>query len=355
MINKSDIDSNSSDVYSFDSVWFPLVIILFIIYPFLIIITNTISCIVFFSKKYRKSRPKQLMGNIALADIMFITVIISFVTTCSSTKESGFRLIWCEPLSSILLYTPNYVSALTMTVISYDRYRMFVHTFQINPLSKISTHKLLAVIWFLSFILTLPEMIQIDSYAIDFEHKRYLCIKRKFFIQFDPNLQSVLYFYILIILYLLPIFITSYFYFKIFYNFTTNFKQNVGTNINELQLKNRRKKYLKSTIMQILIVLVYMVCWLPVYIFLTINTELCNTTNLLFAIQCLALSSCALNPVIYWWLNKQFRKDVKLLLTCDQRFYSERSVSFETTFNIARKSNASNNSEIGFINCEILI
>jgi hypothetical protein len=293
------------------------------------------------------------MGNIALADILFTTVIISFMTTCSSTKESGLKHFWCEYLSSILFYTPIYVSALTMAVISYDRYRMFVHTFQINPLSKLSTHKLLALIWFVSVILTLPEMIQIDSYAIDFEHKRYICIERKFFIQFDPILQSIIYFYILIIIYLLPILITSYFYFKIFYNFTTNFKQKFGTNINESQLKIRKRKYLKSTIMQILIVLVYTICWLPVYIFETINTELCNTTGLLFAIQCLAVSSCALNPVIYWWLNKQFRKDVKLLLTCDQRFYSERNVSFDTTFNIARKSNASNNSEIGFINCEI--
>jgi hypothetical protein len=293
------------------------------------------------------------MGNIALADILFITVIISYVTTCSSTKASGFGLIWCESLSSVLFYTPNYVSALTMAVISYDRYRMFVHTFKINPLSKLSTHKLLALIWFLSFILTLPEMIQVDSYAIDFEHKRYLCIKRKFFIQFDNILQSILYFYILSILYLLPIFITAYFYFKIFCNFTTYFTQKVGTNISESQLKIRKRKYLKSTIMQILIVLVYTICWLPAYIFETINTELCNTTNLWFAIQCLAMSSCALNPVIYWWLNKQFRKDVKLLLTCDQRFYSERNMSFDMTFNIARKSNASNISEIGFINCEI--
>jgi hypothetical protein len=104
--------------------------------------------------------------------------------------------------------------------------------------------------------------------------------------------------------------------------------------------------------MQIVIVLVYTICWLPVYIFEKINTEFCDTTNLWFAIQCVALSSCALNPVIYWWFNKQFRKDVKLLLTCDHRFYNERNVSFDTTFSITTKRNAFNNSKIAFINCE---
>jgi len=298
---QNDSYGDSPEVYSFDPSLYPAAIVLLMIYPCFIIITNTISCIVLFSKKYRESRPKLLMANIALADILFATVVVNFVSTCSAPRDSGLKLVWCEYLSSILFFTPNYVSALTMAIISYDRYRMFVHTFKMNPLSKLSSFKLLALIWLSSVILTLPEFAQIDSYAIDFEQKRYLCIKRYFFIDFDPVVIVIVRLYILIILYLLPIFITIYFYYKIFHNFTFNLKKTKNKlclNMTEMQLKVRKQRQLKSIIMQIMVILVYTVCWLPVYIFETIYTESCITTNLWFVIQCLAMSSCALNPFI---------------------------------------------------------
>ena len=53
-----------------------VLLIVLIIGVLLTLISNLLTCVIFFDKKNRESRPKMLLGNIALSDIIYILAFI---------------------------------------------------------------------------------------------------------------------------------------------------------------------------------------------------------------------------------------------------------------------------------------
>jgi amino acid transporter len=119
--------------------------------------------------------------------------------------------------------------------------------------------------------------------------------------------------------YVIPVLLMSYFYSRIIYHLFR--KRNSDIRISNIRFE---KKVWKTTKMLIACVIVFTVCYFAFYFSImknllnleSKNHNLCEHigTTLFYIFYIIFLTSCLLNPIIYWWMSSNFRKDFKRIL-----------------------------------------
>lgn len=121
--------------------------------------------------------------------------------------------------------------------------------------------------------------------------------------------------------YLVPIIIVSAAYIRIYYKLKNRIPV---LNVQTAQRSDHRERRMKRTnILLISIAAIFGICWLPLNLFLlyTDAMEIRKSENLLivYAIcHLIAMSSACANPLLYGYLNENFRKEFKELLCCSR-------------------------------------
>ncbi|OCT99675.1 neuropeptide Y receptor type 2 [Xenopus laevis] len=257
--------------------------------------------------------------NLAVSDLMVNTLCLPFTLVYTLLDDWKFGTVLCH----LVTYSQGLavqVSTVTLMVIALDRHRCIVYHLE----SKISTKicfMIIGITWVCSALLASPLAI--------FKEYSVIVISSDFHIQAcsekwpvgDLNYGTIYSISMLLIQYIVPLAIISYAYIRIW----TKLKNHVSPGGGNDNYHQRRRK---TTKMLVAVVVVFAVCWLPFHAF-QLASDIdgkvldLNEYKLIYTIfHVIAMCSTFANPLLYGWMNNNYRTAFLTAFKCEQRMDS---------------------------------
>ena len=262
--------------------------------------------------KQMKTITNIFITNLAFSDILMCLVAVPFTPLSAFMSSWVFGDVLCHIVPMILAVSV-YVSTLTSTAIAIDRYFVIVHPFK--PRMKTTVCLLIIVcIWLISVSIPLPigiyHQLVPKGDIITCREVWPADSSRQFF-----TLTS------LILQYLVPCVVITYCYTRVSIALRRRSKHKIGTRSSnkekeEIELKRKRR----TNRMLIAMVSIFVCCWLPLNIVLLVTDAQDSFMSwkyfrlIFFISHVIAMSSTCYNPILYAWMNENFRKQFQLVL-----------------------------------------
>ncbi|KAM8878567.1 neuropeptide Y receptor type 2 isoform 2-T5 [Spinachia spinachia] len=255
--------------------------------------------------------------NLAVADLLVNTLCLPFtlVYTLDGEWKLGRALCFALPFAQGLAV---HVSTVTLNVIALDRHRSIVH----HTKTQMSKDKCAAVVvatWAVSALLASPLAIFREYETVDLSPGESLQVCMEKWPSGGVN-GSVYSISALVVQYGLPLAINCFIYVRIWNKLKSH--MTFGSR------GDRRQRRKNTTKMLWTMVVVFAVSWLPFHAFqlavdIDIAVSYSKDFKLLFtAFHVVAMCSTFVNPILYGWLNKNFRAAFLSLCSCGQRIKS---------------------------------
>ncbi|KAL0277525.1 UNVERIFIED_CONTAM: hypothetical protein PYX00_004776 [Menopon gallinae] len=365
MKESQEIDSNILKLYELnrkvDGSAYYCLIIAYSLLIFLGSCGNILVVCVIIRKPAMRTARNMFILNLAISDLLLclVTMPLTLMEILTRYWPLGHNSFFCKIIGTSQAIS-IYVSTLSITAIALDRYQVIVYPTR-DSLHRFGAIMILGGIWLSSTILASPmyfcrkleihynislPQIGIDSIAYCLED---------WSVKHGRAYYSI---FVLVIQYVLPIIIVSVAYTRICkklqyrYVSTTVVKKD-----NELsRRKSREDRRRKTNSLLIAIALVYCISWLPLDIcnvildFSNPFGEDYHTTMVVYAVcHMMGMSSACSNPLLYGWLNDNFRKEFKeiLALVCPcarSNTVRDRFTSLRSSVSKRKKSKSSGRS-----------
>nr|XP_014350978.1 PREDICTED: neuropeptide Y receptor type 2-like [Latimeria chalumnae] len=263
------------------------------------------------------------IGNLALADLLVNTLCLPFTLIYTLLDEWKFGAVLCHLVPHAQGLAVN-VSTVTLTVIALDRHRCIVYHLESKISKKISV-LIIGLTWSASALIASPLAIFREYSVVEFSgyFKIQACSEKW------PNghvndgiIYSVS---MLLIQYILPLSIISYAYITIWIKLRNHVSPGGGNDH-----YHRRRK---TTKMLVTVVAVFAVSWLPFHVFQLasdIDSKVLdlNEYKLIYTIfHVIAMCSTFANPLLYGWMNNNYRTAFIAAFKCKQHLESVNSES----------------------------
>lgn len=263
--------------------------------------------------------------NLAISDLLLcvITMPLTLMEILTKYWPLGSWPFLCK-LAGSLQATSIFVSTISITAIALDRYQVIVYPTKEN-LQKVGAVIILSCIWAVSFLLALPLFVwrtlehhNINLHSLGLESIDY-CLEAW------PTEHGRAYYSIFSILfqYVVPIVTVSIAYERI----CKKLKGRMATSSlnkgcqKKQQKEDRRMK--KTNTLLVTIALIFCVSWMPLNLYnvlVDLHNPFGNDTETMFIIYAIChmmgMSSACSNPLLYGWLNDNFRKEFKEIAVC---------------------------------------
>ncbi|MEE6519351.1 hypothetical protein FKM82_031106 [Ascaphus truei] len=275
------------------------------------------SLVIYMIVKYKNMRTVTnfFIANLALADIMVDSLCLPFTLVYTLMDEWKFGLVLCHLFPYAQAMSVN-VSTLTLTVIALDRYWCIV--FHLNSrISKNLSFLIIAVTWLAAAIFAIPLAI-FREYR--YEDLPFINLKIAVCAEKWPSNNSrdaaIYSLSMLILQYVLPLAVICYAYIRIWLK--------LKNHISPTPRSESHKRRKNTTKMLVMMVVVFAVCWLPFHIFqLAIDLDVAlvfHEYKLLYTIfHVIAMCSTFTNPLLYGWMNKNYRNGFLLFFSCKNK------------------------------------
>ncbi|KAM3937900.1 neuropeptide Y receptor type 2 [Leptodactylus fuscus] len=291
------------------------------------VIGNTLVIYVVIKFKTMRTVTNYFIVNLAVSDLMVNTLCLPFTLVYTLLDEWKFGTVLCH----LLTYAQGLavqVSTVTLMVIALDRHRCIVYHLE----SKISTNicfMIIGITWACSAALASPLAIfkEYSLIVISADFQFQVCLEKWPSGDFSTAYSISM----LLIQYILPLAIISYAYIRIW----TKLKNHVSPGGGNDHYHQRRRK---TTKMLVAVVVVFAVCWLPFHAFQLasdIDSKVLdfNEYKLIYTVfHVIAMCSTFANPILYGWMNNNYRTAFLTAFKCEQRMDSihpEVSVAFQ--------------------------
>lgn len=251
--------------------------------------------------------------NLAIADECFLIGIpfLLYTMRICSWKFGDYMCKAYMVSTSITQFT----SSIFLLIMAADRYLAVCHPIESNKYRTLRIAKLVSILaWLTSAILMLPVILfastvrqedginfscKIDWPEIYKKHSGTTFILYTFLLEFAAPLCLILVFYYLVI-------------------------RKLHSVQQKHKSKEKKRSYRKVTRLVLTVITVYILCWLPHWIFQVSlisafvgQRELSRFEILLFLLfGCLAYFNSAMNPILYAFLSDNFRKSFTRAFTC---------------------------------------
>ncbi|XP_067899206.1 neuropeptide Y receptor type 2-like [Heterodontus francisci] len=289
------------------------------------------SLVIYMIVKYKTMRTVTnfFIANLALADLMVDTLCLPFTLVYTLLGEWKLGAVLCHlvPYAQALSV---HVSTLTLTVIALDRHRCIVFHLD-SRISKKSSFITISMTWLVSAVLAGPLAIFREYKLVDLKpiNLQIVVCSEKWPSgnTRDGTIYSISMF---ILQYVLPLAIISYAYIRIW----IKLKNHVSPCARSDSHYRRRK----TTKMLVMVVVVFAVCWLPLHIFQLVSDldkRLFEFTEykLLYTIfHVVAMCSTFANPLLYGWMNKNYRNGFIRFFRCS---HNVDNLNLETSVKVA--------------------
>ncbi|XP_022290640.2 RYamide receptor-like [Crassostrea virginica] len=304
--------------------------LLAILYGFismLAVIGNSLVIIVILKDKKMQSITNIFIANLALADVLIGVFSIPFQFQAALLQRWVVPYFLC-PVAPFIKNLTVCVSVFTLTVIAIDRYIAVMHPLKAGLQMKVAAF-LLANIWLFGILSSLPNLVFFGVIEVpDLPFKNQT---KPFCAHAYPSktFMSTHVFYLFFVQYLLPLLVISYTYFRIVFKIWGTKPPGQHLDSQESARTRNRKKVVK---MLILVVCLFVVCWMPLHIYQVLSQTYPSINNyenihiIWFCSNWLAMSNSCYNPFVYGLLNCKFKREYQKLfsyVTCCKQSTSE--------------------------------
>ncbi|XP_067848391.1 gastrin-releasing peptide receptor [Heptranchias perlo] len=276
---------------------------------------------IFCTVKSMRNVPNIFITSLALGDLLLLLTCAPVDASKYVASQWLFGRVGCKLIPFIQLTSVG-VSVFTLTALSADRYKAIVRPMDIqtsNALMKICVKA--ALIWVFSMLLAVPDALYSDlhSFYDPRINKTFkACAPYPHGNELHPKIHSTASF---LILYVIPLFIISVYYFHIAKNLIRS-AYNIPAEGNQhiLRQMESRKRLAKTVLV---FVGLFAISWLPnhiIYLYRSyhyrqVDTSLAHLVGSICA-RILAFSNSCVNPFALYLLSKSFRKQFNNNLFC---------------------------------------
>ncbi|KAL8591605.1 hypothetical protein ACOMHN_030491 [Nucella lapillus] len=280
---------------------------------------NSLVCYVILKNQRLRTATNLLITNLAVADLLVICLNVPFNILWHVLYDWPFGESLCH-LMNFSLMVSVYVSTYTLSAIALDRHRVVLKPLT-QRMSKSRAGALLALIWTLAVLLSLPYGVytRVERRQIILREERtpvIHCVRRCRSDYPSPSagFGQCLTVATIVVQYCLPLALIGWAYGRIVRSLWS--RSPVGA-VTLLQQQWQARAKRKSIKVLIAVVAVFALCWLPLNLY-HLLTDLHPNPGLFkynskafFACHWVAVSSTCYNPFVYCWLNQHFREEVR--------------------------------------------
>ncbi|XP_015037452.2 neuropeptide F receptor isoform X1 [Drosophila pseudoobscura] len=308
-----------------DSPWYHMLISMYSVLIVFGALGNTLVVIAVVRKPIMRTARNLFILNLAISDLLLclVTMPLTLVEILTKYWPLGSCSILCK-IVAMLQALCIFVSTISITAIAFDRYQVIVYPTR-DSLQFVGAVTILAGIWLLALLLASPMFIYKELLSEDTPlllQQIGLQEQIRFCIEDWPTSNGRFYYSIfsLCVQYLVPILIVSVAYFGI-YNKLKNRITVVTVQASSQRKVERGRRMKRTNCLLISIAVIFGVSWLPLNFFnLYADMQRSGsgpTSNMLviYAIcHMIGMSSACSNPLLYGWLNDNFRKEFQELI-----------------------------------------
>ncbi|XP_054459738.1 neuropeptide Y receptor type 2 [Anoplopoma fimbria] len=281
------------------------------------VIGNSLVIYVVFKFKALRTVTNFFIVNLAVADLLVNTLCLPFTLVYTLDGEWKFGQVLCFMLPCAQGLAVH-VSTITMNVIALDRHRSIVYHME-TKMSKEMCAVVIIVTWAVSALLASPLAIfrEYGTFDLSPEESIQVCTEKWPGSSTNGSIYSIA---ALLIQYGLPLAINCVAYIRIWSKLKNHMTYGGGND------RQQRKK--KTTKMLLTMVVVFAVSWLPFHAFqLAIDIDstvlYMKDFKLLFTVfHIVAMCSTFVNPILYGWMNNNYRAAFLSVCKCYQPFTS---------------------------------
>lgn len=257
--------------------------------------------------------------SLALADLLVIFFCIPFTLLEQATEDWILGRFMCKTLNYIT--TVSVISSiLTITTIAFERYNAICHPLRSRMIHTPRRAFMCSVItWGCSLLFNVPLFFLID---ITYYQHPFQDITYEFCEWTDVKQEKRMSLLYALVLYFGPLLLVCALYARIVQ------KLWIKNTIAPAEMQTQRaltanfsiRKKRRATMMLMLVVFLYALCWLPYHIFILLRDfkssgiEDTERNRFLMAVfQLLGLSNSCNNPIIYGFMNDKFKRNIYAL------------------------------------------
>uniref|UniRef100_A0AAG5D1J8 G-protein coupled receptors family 1 profile domain-containing protein n=1 Tax=Anopheles atroparvus TaxID=41427 RepID=A0AAG5D1J8_ANOAO len=314
----------------------PWYLILIVMYGTLIVFGATGNSLVVLAvarKPQMRTARNMFIVNLAVSDLLLclVTMPLTLVEILTKYWPLGRLPFLCKSIGT-LQATSIFVSTISITAIALDRYQVIVYPTR-DSLQLMGAIAILTGIWIISIVLASPMFIthQLIHYDVNLpslgiEYVSY-CVEEW------PVAYGRVYYsaFTLCVQYFLPILIVSVAYLRIYLKLKHRLVVSAGPsghgrgncasgrNTQPVRERERGRRMQRTNYLLISIALIFGVSWLPLNLFNLFADiyvkAITEDIMVAYAIcHMVGMSSACSNPLLYGWLNDNFRKEFNELL-----------------------------------------
>ncbi|GCB83082.1 hypothetical protein scyTo_0024042 [Scyliorhinus torazame] len=280
-------------------------------------------CLIFIIKRQKENHnvTNILIANLSVSDVLICVMCIPFTVVYTLMDYWVFGDVMCKANSFIQCVSVT-VSIFSLVLIAIERHQLIVNPRGWKPAVSHACWGI-GLIWFISLIISFPfitfHLLTDDPFRnvssqSEFYKDKFVCI------EIWPSEIDRLVFTtcLLVVQYFAPLCFMFVCYLKIF----ICLKKRNGMVDKMRENESRINESKRINMMLVSIVVAFTVCWLPLNIFNVVfdwNHEVLMNChyNLVFTLCHLtAMISTCINPIFYGFLNKNFQKDLNMLIHC---------------------------------------
>lgn len=323
--NRTNANSNNSAFSYFESCRPPSLALLLLLIAYIVVLIvglfGNLSLIIIIFKKQTETQnvTNILIANLSFSDILVCVMCIPFTAIYTLMDHWIFGDIMCK-LTSYVQSVSISVSIFSLVLIAVERYQLIVNPRGWKP-SASHAYWGITLIWLFSLMLSLPFFLSYHltdepfhnlSLPTDLYPHRVACVEN-----WPSRMNQLLFTTSLFMLqYCVPLSFILICYLKI----VICLRRRNGKVDRKRERESRLSENKRINTVLISIVVTFGVCWLPLNIFNVIFDWYhevlmsCHHDLVFVACHLVAMVSTCINPLFYGFLNKNFQKDLVVLI-----------------------------------------
>ena len=280
--------------------------------------------LVFIVTRHKKLRnaPNILIVSLALGDLVLLFVSVPFAATIYTFNDWPYGELMCR-LNSFLQCFSVGVSVFTLIALSADRHAAIVHPMQRHRNSSITRALSIAVtLWVVSALLSIPEAIasRIERHHITNSTYLDVCVEHPY--SWGSTYPKYIVTFKFVVYFAVPLLIIGVFYLLMAHMLVLSSRHMPGeAGKSSAQFQKQTEARQKVARLVLSFVVIFMMCWLPRYIYLLwyyFDPGAYNMFWHVFKITgfCLCFINSCVNPMALYFLSRQFRSYYNHTLFC---------------------------------------
>ncbi|KAI0235011.1 Galanin receptor type 2 [Lamellibrachia satsuma] len=300
-------------------------------------IGNGMVIFVISSERKMRTTVNLLLLNLAFSDVLFLVVCVPFVAYHFAADNWAFGDVPCK-LSQFLLYVTVYVTMYTLVLVAVVRYLTIVFP---RSSARWRTRRnvccAIGVIWAAMLLCNLPTLLiyRVKLYPDSggFEYPYYYCGVE------DKATGRRLFLPFFVLTYVLPLFVITTLYLLVLrflrHNDATSTARTKARRNPASMVATLDERTQHATRILLVVVVVFAVCWLPLHVHLLVTYFTAQPQSRAYEVSrglfhCLAYSNSCMNPIIYNYVSRDFRKSFRLIFATRCRWCARKATTTTT-------------------------